>query len=69
MVRINDIFGVESTVYGVPRGSVLGPILFLLYINAVSEFIIYGLVISYADDTCLLFTDKTWNGVQHKLLV
>jgi len=45
MVRINDITGqVGSIEYGVPQGSVLGSILFLLYINAVSDLIIDGLL-------------------------
>lgn len=59
-VRINNVIGQESTIeYGVPQDSVLSPILFILYINSVCDLKLDGLVITYADDTCLLFTDKS----------
>ena len=52
------INGVESELgsvnYGVPQGSVLGPLLFLVYINDLCYAIKASCPLHFADDTCLL---------------
>ena len=59
-VSINGVESKTTTMkYGVPQGSVLGPLLFLVYINDLHKSIKYCTTRHFADDTNLLIKNKS----------
>ena len=58
---------VRNVTCGVPQGSLLGPLLFLLYTNDLPDKVRYCKLSLYADDTCLYFSNKDPNIIYDKI--
>lgn len=65
-VKINDTKQSGDLVvkFGIPQGSVLGPILFILYINDITKTISNLQITVYADDVSLLFKSRSWSDLE-----
>ena len=55
-----------SLTCGVPQGSILGPLLFLIYINDMPQALSCDLFL-YADDACLVYQHKNVDEIEKVL--
>ena len=68
-VQVNDTYSnIEQITCGVPQGSILGPLLFLCYVNDMSLSISSDCkLMLYADDSAILFSHKEVNVISDRL--
>ena len=57
----------SSIEFGIPQGSILGPLLFLIYINDLSKAIIFSSVHHFADDTNILYVSSNLKDINKKI--
>ena len=66
-VNLENFFSeVSSMSCGVPQGSILGPLLFLIYVNNMPIAVECNLFL-YADDACLVFQSKNVKDIEKQL--
>jgi hypothetical protein len=62
----NEMSDPRTIEFGVPQGTILGPVLFLVYINDIFDSEVCGTLISFADDTAILFHSDTVESLIEK---
>jgi hypothetical protein len=63
-VLLNGVLSEDMVVQcGVPQGTVLGPILYLIYANELCDLSIKGKITAFADDTAIFFDSHSWPEV------
>ena len=67
-VQINDKISEKMPIFcGVPQGSILGPLLFLIFFNDFYEKLMVSKVVKFADDTVIYYASSNFHDIEKKL--
>lgn len=67
-VRVNNVFSESKVIIkGVPQGSILGPLLFKLYINDLTNIKLKGTIQLYADDAVVKYANNDENELRNDI--
>ena len=67
-IKIDDILLDENPLFsGVLQGSFLGPLLFLIFYNDLTDYICHSKILQYADDMVLYYTNNEVSSVENSL--
>ena len=58
---------IDDISHGVPQGSVLGPLLFLIYINDLNNAIKFSYIRHFTDDTNILYRNKFLRKINQRI--
>lgn len=64
MVYDGFISDPNQVTHGIPQGSILGPLLFIILVNDMSSVLSKCQILMYADDTVLFYADKESGIIQ-----
>ena len=68
LVCVDNVFSEAGTLkYGVSQGSILGPLLFLLYVNDIFQSLSDIGSYLYADDTCIFYQHENVKKIENAL--
>ena len=66
-MSVNALSPPAKITMGVPQGSILGPLLFLVYINGIQSELQHSKMTVFADDMAFYCHENSLNNLQSKL--